>query len=116
MTLLIKSLLHHQTRSLPHFFRQISTSALPTLTAVTLMRCVVILLDLTHAHVKQDSQEMDSHALVSRLSTILFVRYVCFLSEPTATTPMQESFVLFSPFIVKVLVRLEFILILVFTI
>ena len=54
-------------------FLQISTSALPTLTAVTLMPCVVILLDLTHAHVKQDSQEMDSHALVSRLSTILFV-------------------------------------------
>ena len=49
--------------------------------AVTLMRCVVILLDFTHAHVKQDSQEMDSHALVSRLSTILFVGYVCFLSE-----------------------------------
>ena len=48
--------------------------------AVTLMRCVVILLDLTHVHVQQDSQEMDSHALVSRLSTILSV-YVCFLSE-----------------------------------
>ena len=56
-----------------HFFRQISTSALPTLTAVTLMRCVVIPLDLTHAHVKQDSQEMDPHALVSLLSIILFV-------------------------------------------
>ena len=54
-------------------FRQISTSALPTLTAVTLMRCVVILLDLTHAHVQQDSQGMDSHALVSRLSLISFV-------------------------------------------
>ena len=44
---------------------QISTSVLPTLIAVTLMRCVVILLDLTHAHVKQDSQAMEKHALVS---------------------------------------------------
>ena len=95
---------------------QISTSVLPTLTAVTLMQYVAIRLDRTHAHVKQDSQEMDSHALVSRLSIILFVRYVSFLSEPTATTAMQESFVLFSPFTVKVLVRLEFILSLVLTI
>ena len=59
-------------------FRQISTSALPTLTAVTLMRCVIILLDLTHAHVKQDSQEMDSHALVSRLS--IFCLFDMFVS------------------------------------
>ena len=44
---------------------QISTSVLPTLTAVTLMRFAVILLDLTHAHVKQDSQAMEKHALVS---------------------------------------------------
>ena len=95
---------------------QISTSVLQTLTAVTLMPYVAIRLDRTHAHVKQDSQEMDSHALVSRLSIILFVRYVSFLSEPTATTAMQESFVLFSPFTVKVLVRLEFILSLVLTI
>ena len=103
------------TRSVPRLFRQISTSALPTLTAVTLMRCVVILLDLTHAHVKQDSQEMDSHALVSRLSTILFVWYELFF-EWTETTTTQESFVLFSPFTVKVLVRVEFILILVLTV
>ena len=60
-------------KALSFFFRQISTSALPTLTAVTLMRCVVILLDLTHAPVKQDSQEMDPHALVSLLSIILFI-------------------------------------------
>ena len=79
------------------------------------MRCVVTLLDLTHAHVKQDSQEMDSHALVSRLSTILFVWYVCFF-EWTATTAIQESFKLFSPFTVKVLVRLEFQLNLVLTV
>ena len=52
---------------------QISTSVLQTLTAVTLLPYVAIRLDRTHAHVKQDSQEMDSHALVSRLSTILFV-------------------------------------------
>ena len=95
---------------------QISTSVLQTLTAVTLMPYVAIRLDRTHAHVKQDSQEMDSHALVSRLSIILFVRYVSFLSEPTATTAMQESFELFSPFTVKGLVRLEFILILVLTV
>ena len=44
---------------------QISTSVLPTLTAVVLMRFAVILLDLTHAHVKQDSQAMEKHALVS---------------------------------------------------
>ena len=41
---------------------QISTSVLPTLTAVTLMRFVAILLDRTHAHVKQDSQAMEKHA------------------------------------------------------
>jgi len=44
---------------------QIWTSVLPILTAVALMRFAVILLDLTHAHVKQDSQEMEKHALVS---------------------------------------------------
>ena len=44
---------------------QISTSVLSTLTAVTLMRFAAILLDLTHAHVKQDSQAMEKHALVS---------------------------------------------------
>ena len=75
-----------------------STSALPTLTAVTLMQCVVILLDLTHAHVQQDSQGMDSHALVS------------------PTTAMQECFVLFSLFTVKVWVWQEFKLILVLTV
>ena len=37
---------------------QISTSVLPTRTVVTLMRYVTILLDRTHAHVKQDSQAM----------------------------------------------------------
>ena len=44
---------------------QISTSVLPTLTAVTLMRFAAILLDRTHAHVKQDSQATEKHALVS---------------------------------------------------
>ena len=44
---------------------QISTSVLSTLTAVTLMRFAAILLDRTHAHVKQDSQAMEKHALVS---------------------------------------------------
>ena len=45
---------------------QISTSVLSTLTAVTLIRFAAILLDRTHAHVKQDSQAMEKHhALVS---------------------------------------------------
>ena len=44
---------------------QISTSVLSTLTAVTLMRFAAILLDRTHAHVKQDSQAMEKHAQVS---------------------------------------------------
>ena len=45
----------------------VSTNPLPVLTAVTLMRCVVILWDVTHAHVKQDSQAMKTPALPSRL-------------------------------------------------
>ena len=44
---------------------QISTSVLPTLTAVTSMRCVAIQLDRTHARVKQDLQAMEKHAPVS---------------------------------------------------
>ena len=44
---------------------QISTSVLPTLTAVTFMRFAAILLDRTHAHVKEDSQAMEKHALVN---------------------------------------------------
>ena len=44
---------------------QISTSAPPTLTAVTPMRSVTIPWDRTYAHVKQDTQEMEGHALVS---------------------------------------------------
>ena len=44
---------------------QISTSVLPTRPDVTLMRFVVILLDRTPAHVRQDSQAMEKHALVS---------------------------------------------------
>ena len=43
---------------------QISTSVLPTLTAVASMPCVAILLDRTHAHVKQVSQGMEKHAQV----------------------------------------------------
>ena len=49
---------------------QISTSVLPTLTAVTSMRFVAILLDRTLAHVKQDSQAMEEHALVSCCSVV----------------------------------------------
>ena len=44
---------------------QISMNVLLTLTAVTSMECVAILLVLTHAHVKQDTQAMEGHALVS---------------------------------------------------
>ena len=44
---------------------QMSTSVLPTPTAVTLMQYVAIRLDRTHAHVKQVSQAMEKHALVS---------------------------------------------------
>ena len=44
---------------------QISTSVLPTLTAVTLMRFAAILMDRPHAHVKQDSLAMVKLALVS---------------------------------------------------
>ena len=38
----------------------------PTRTAVTSMRCVVILWDPMHEYVKQDSQEMETPALVGR--------------------------------------------------
>ena len=49
---------------------QISTSVLPTLTAVMLMRFAAILLDRTHAHAKQDSQAMENHALVSSCGVV----------------------------------------------
>ena len=44
---------------------QISTSVLPTLTAVTSMQCVAIRLDRTHAPVKQDLLAMEKLAPVS---------------------------------------------------
>ena len=44
---------------------QISTSVLPTLTAVTSIRFVAIRLDRTHARVKQDLQAMEKPAPVS---------------------------------------------------
>ena len=52
-------------------FSQISTSVLLTPIAVASMRCVTILLDRTHASVKQDTQEMEEHALVSRFDLFL---------------------------------------------
>ena len=52
---------------------QISTSVLPTTIAVASMRCVAILLDRMHAHVKQDIQEMEEHALVRRFDLFLKV-------------------------------------------
>ena len=48
-----------------HCLMQISTSAPPTLTAVTPMQSVTIPWDRTYAYVKQDTQEMERHALVS---------------------------------------------------
>ena len=41
----------------------------PTRTAVTSMRRVVILWDLMHEYVKQDSQEMETPALVGRFQS-----------------------------------------------
>ena len=63
---------------------QTSTSVLPTFTAVTLMRFAAILLDLTHAHVKQDSQAMEKHALVSCCGVVKNV-YFLFLFYYFAT-------------------------------
>ena len=54
-------------------FSQISTSVLPTPIAVASMRCVTIQLDRMYAHVKQDIQEMEEHALVSRFDLFLKV-------------------------------------------
>ena len=42
-------------------------------TAVASMRCVTILLDRMHAHVKQDIQEMEENALVRRFDLFLKV-------------------------------------------
>ena len=58
------------TPSFTKFF-QISTSVILTPIAVASMRCVIILLDRTHARVKQDTQEMEEHALVSRFDLFL---------------------------------------------
>ena len=63
-----------------HFLMQISTSAPPTLTAVTPMRSVTIPWDRTHAHVKQDTQEMEGHALVSCKKCNEYM-YLCFFWE-----------------------------------
>ena len=63
-----------------HFLMQISTSAPPTLTAVTPMRSVTIPWDRTYAHVKQDTQEMEGHALVSCKKCNKYM-YLCFFWE-----------------------------------
>ena len=63
-----------------HFLMQISTSAPPTLTAVTPMRSVTIPWDRTYAHVKQDTQEMEGHALVSCKKCNEYM-YLCFFWE-----------------------------------
>ena len=54
-------------------FFQISTSVLPTVIAVTSMRCATILWDRTYARVKQDTQEMEELAMVSRFDFFLKV-------------------------------------------
>ena len=63
-----------------HFLMQISTSAPPTLTAVTPMRSVTIPWDRTYAHVNQDTQEMEGHALVSCKKCNVYM-YLCFFWE-----------------------------------
>ena len=52
------------------------------------MRCVVILLDRTHAHVKQDSQAMEKHALVS-----------CGVVKNASKTMCVPLFSIFDPYI-----------------
>ena len=59
---------------------------------MTLIRCVVILWDLTYAHVKQDSQEMETPALVSRLSLIENVCLICLFLNKPATTAIQHLY------------------------
>lgn len=54
-------------------FFQISTSVPPTPIAVTSMPRATILWDRTHARAKQDTQEMEEHALVSRFELFLTV-------------------------------------------
>ena len=54
-----------KTFSLKFNLFQISTSALPTLTAVMLMLFVKMYHDLTLVHVRQDFQEMETVAVVS---------------------------------------------------
>ena len=54
-------------------FSQISTSVLLTPIAVASTRYVIIPLDRTYARVKQDTQEMEEHALVSRFDLFLKV-------------------------------------------
>ena len=63
-----------------HCLMQISTSAPPTLTAVTPMRSVTIPWDRTYAHVKQDTQEMEGHVLVSCKKCNEYM-YLCFFWE-----------------------------------
>ena len=54
-------------------FAQISTSVLLTPIAVPSTRCVIIPLDRTYARVKQDTQEMEEHVLVSHFDFFLKV-------------------------------------------
>ena len=59
---------------------QISTSVLPTLIAVTSMRCVAMRLDRTHARVKQDLQAMEkkcSGKLLWQCQKLLSKRFKC---------------------------------------
>ena len=71
-------------------FFQISTSVLPTPIAVTSMPRATILWDHTHARAKQDTQEMEEHALVSRFE--LFKRKeIMFLIPESWFTRVQKK-------------------------
>ena len=71
-------------------FFQILTSVLPTPIAVTSMPRATILWDHTHARAKQDTQEMEEHALVSRFE--LFKRKeIMFLIPESWFTRVQKK-------------------------
>ena len=57
-----------------------SSSVLPTIIDVTSMRSVPILLDRTHARVKQDTQEMGGLAMV--LLFVLKMRHCTAIAKP----------------------------------
>ncbi|CAH3168899.1 unnamed protein product, partial [Porites evermanni] len=70
-------------------FFQTSTSVLPTLITVTSMRRATILWDRTHACVKQDTQEMEEHAMIwTSVLAVLMTVTVHLLLVPTQWDPL----------------------------